>query len=286
MSDCNNCDPTCFAEITSNCIDYNGPSIPEIGLEQGMNGSQAIEAIGNTVKSNAESAAKCACGSTDTDNSATGGGINTGSEDLGNVQALTGRTISSISTSPIKINSSISGGVLSVDYNLKDAFDSLGGQPSSLRVSVYGKYRGSVNDVELGTSDTVTGAFSLNPENCPLTFKVQSRLLDSQGIQKIVEYSRPFPCETGCTEDFLNSNSVGDTSISGQSDVNTAVCQELEAIKSQMSTVLNFKYNGKDTNTIIVEQANTINTLESRLEELTQEIQSCKDQIDELNRTT
>lgn len=284
MSDCNNCDPTCYSEVSADCVEYNGESIPEIGLEQGSNMSQAIAAVGTQVAANKETSDKCACGSTDSN--ATSGSTNTGETDLGDVQALTGRTISNISTSPIKINSSISGGQLNVDYNLKDAFDSLGGQPSSLRVSVHGKYRGSVNDVELGTSDTVTGAFSLNPENCPLTLKVQSRLLDSQGIQKIVEYSRPFPCETGCTEDFLNSRSVGDTSISGQSDVNTAICQELEAIKSQMSTVLNFKYNGKDTNTIIVEQSNTINTLESRLEELVQEVQSCKDQIDELSRIT
>lgn len=276
MSNCNNCDPTCLEQVPTKCSVYDGKSFPEIGISQGDSLVSVIEVIGENVEANKSAANACGC------NDSSNSSDNT-SSDLGNVQALSTGNISEISTEKTDIKTSINGSGLSIKYDFNNALSGLG-KVSRLKVDVLGKYKNSDANVVLESTKTAAGAFTIPTESCPITINVLG-YINKEGVEKEVNYSRVLPCQDNELGDFINATQLSTSSVNTQGDVNSEICNQLDAIKSQMASILNFSIDGSNITDILLEQKNTILNQLTLIEECKEEISNLKSEIERIDRT-
>jgi hypothetical protein len=259
MSTQNCCDPRCFEVIDAKCVSYKEQSV-----------ESAIDTINSEIDTLRSNVNACACTSASTNTSTV-----TASTNLGDLTYLAGKSQVVPMTDSFSISTKVTGTSVLISYDLTSAVSNLTG----LKLQVY--LIGTINGVETvlgGKKSSTVGAFNITTSNCPATIRIEGSSYDPVGT-KVISYGKILSCSNAEFTDYLDVESLGQTTITEQKDVNEALTGKMSILETKVNQAVGTTINGQSIttnitdlqveNTILTE---TVETLTTALADLTQRV--------------
>lgn len=217
MINCTNCNQNCFERVNDDCIPVSVTS-QVLEIKKGTDSLQtALQKIISYVES------------IDLTQSVTS------ESELGDLNTLTSTSNSFISNSRIKIDVFPGNTSTTITYDLLDLISEFNCGSTLSKVTIYGTNPNNGSFAKLDDSSSKSRAFTVSPQNFPITIDAEVYCIKNGGNQTKISYRKKLDNVKSSYSDYVSYSNLSPTSLGSQKEVNEHFDELLGSISNKLA---------------------------------------------------